>query len=283
MFCAAIHPGPDVRNATVWEVKGNEAVRLDARQDPSPVAKIGEVLRFGAGHMEAFTLVPLAIRPGDYYPCIARPRVDLYTETPGISPEISNAHVQNSRGQLMALREQLERIFRTVHPEAANFSAYGHDIRNLLILAATETETHWKSVMQQNGAEGRSTNDYVKLLPAMKLDEYGIELPFYPWIGIVRPFQGWRAAAPTQSLGWYDNYNSVKHDRQGNFALATLQAAILSVCAVCVMNFAMFGLYADNHDIMEFFALSEGPKWSPADCYCTNPPFDKTPTNYPFG
>lgn len=137
-------------------------------------------------------------------------------------------------------------------------------------------------MLRANGSEGRSTNDYVKLLPAMKLDSYAVELPRYPWFGTVRPFGGWKANAPTQSLAWYDQFNFVKHDREENFARATLFAAVQAVCAMAVMNYSQFGLYADNRSIRSFFRLAEAPRWEPSDTYCVGAPFEQTPVDFPF-
>jgi hypothetical protein len=148
-----------------------------------------------------------------------------------MSPNVDNGLVQTSRGQVVALREQLERIFRTVQPLEENYKTYGHDIRDLLILAATEVEAHWKGVLKANGIEGESTRDYVKLLPVLKLNKYAIQLPFYPWLGAVRPFENWVPNPSSQSLSWYDAYNAVKHNREENFSRATLLNAIQAVCS----------------------------------------------------
>ena len=184
-----------------------------------------------------------------------------------MSPDIPNELVQSGRGQTVALQEQLERIFRTVLPVQENYASFGHDIRNILILASTEVEAHWKGVLQANGARGETTGDYIKLYDAMKLGDYAIELPLYPWLGPIRPFGGWRADTPTRSLAWYHAYNAVKHDRETNFREATLINAVRAVCAVAVMNYAQFGLYADNRDIRVFFRLSAGPTWDPSEIY----------------
>ena len=88
---------------------------------------------------------------------------------------------------------------------------------NVLLLAATEVEAHWKGILKANRAKCDSTKDYVKLLPAMKLDEYAIGVPFYPWLNPIRPFLGWTTDGSTKSLSWYDAYNAVKHDREAAF------------------------------------------------------------------
>jgi hypothetical protein len=102
------------------------------------------------------------------------------------------------------LIEQLKLICQTVHPEGENLNAFGHDIRNLLILACTEIEAQWKNILAGNSyARSERMNirdDYAKLLAAMKLNEYQVELTWYPWIGTIRPFEAW---ATSGSLVWY--------------------------------------------------------------------------------
>jgi hypothetical protein len=56
-----------------------------------------------------------------------------------------------------------------------------------------------------------STKDYVKLLAPMKLDEYVVNLNYYPWLEPISPFASWSQPGTTQSLVWYHAYNQVKH------------------------------------------------------------------------
>ena len=83
---------------------------------------------------------------------------------------------------------------------------YGHEIRNLLILACTEIEAHWRGILNANRVkkDRYTTVDYVSLLDAMRLDKFSVNFPRYPWLRSRRPFEGWTSAAPTQSLRWYD-------------------------------------------------------------------------------
>lgn len=170
----------------------------------------------------------------------------------------------------MALRYQLEEIFRTVHPVSANFDAFGHDIRNLLILASTEVEAHWKGVLAANGVRGSTTKHYVRLADVLKLKEYAIRLPFYPWLEVIRPFERWVPSdTPTKDLGWYDAYQAVKHDRENQFNRATLMNALHAVCGCAVMLFAQFGTSGFHYqvEINSFFELAEAPVWHPSETY----------------
>jgi hypothetical protein len=247
-------------------------------------------LDYVKSNLQNWTFLELKLAPGEYYPRMARPENWALNDSPGVNPARGQNKVliETGRGQLVALRAQLERIFRTVHPIDKNFEAYGHDIRTLLILAATEVEAHWKGILKANGVNGVSTNDYVKLLPAMKLDEYAIRLPFYPWLAPIKPFHGWSDTAPTKSLGWYDAYNAVKHDRETLFERGTLYHAIEAVCACAVISFAQFGMSAfhDSRQLMTFFHRALVPKWDVTEVYVVwrakGSTRAYTPVPYPF-
>ncbi len=79
-------------------------------------------------------------------------------------------------------------------------------------------------------------NDYKTLEPRLNLEpvEVGWHIwrptPFY-----VQPFVGWFANTPP--LGWYGDYNQVKHNRNARFPLANLSNARLALSGV----FAVLG------------------------------------------
>lgn len=235
------------------------------------------------------------LQPAQYYPRIARPN-DQHPDAPlGWCP--GNNFEQNAiaiaRGQLTTLVRQLGRICQTVHPTVNTFGTFGHDIRNLLILACTEVEAHWRGVLAANGIMGKklSTNDYVKLRDAMKLDEYAIGFTEFPWLAAIKPFEGWgRTAGPTQDLAWYAAYNAVKHNREGDFELATLGAAFAAVTGCFIMILAQYGhtnySLGSRAEAASFFALNAGPCWSPADVYIhpygEPSPVTWSPVPFPF-
>jgi hypothetical protein len=87
----------------------------------------------------------------------------------------------------------------------------------------------------------RNMNEYVVLRDAMKLDEYAITFPAYPWLEAIVPFKGWGSTTkPSRDLPWYDAYNAVKHNREKEFERATLQHAFSAVYKhpCCLVNFA---------------------------------------------
>jgi hypothetical protein len=217
---------------------------------------------------------------------MARPSSVLPVCSPGHNPDRADAalHIRTtSTGQLHALIQELQQICMVVHPTPDNFNAYGHEIRNLIIIACTEVEAQWKNILKANGVEGRNRGHYIKLSRPMRLTEYRVALPWYPWLDHVAPFENW--VPPANDLPWYVAYNKIKHDRESNFAQATLRSALESVTACFVMLCAQYGWdFARRGEAAAdaFFRLIDAPRWEPSEIYV--PPFGEPlkPRPYPF-
>jgi hypothetical protein len=138
--------------------------------------------------------------------------------------------------------------------------------------------------------EHYTTNDYVALRAAMRLDDYAVAFPAFPWLEPICPFAGWGATGrPTRDLAWYDNYNAVKHSRETEFSRATLQCAFEAVSACVIMMVAQFGFNEGlgwGSEPRAFFQLSSVPSWPPSEIYIypygSEPNPTWSPTNYPF-
>jgi hypothetical protein len=196
-----------------WEVEGPCARRIDI-VDASGMynfeASSGEqVIDLITGAFPSSNICKLELGPGEFYPRMARP--DHRGGSPGRNPDRSDAVLREqaiSTGQFRTLIDQLVRICRVVHPSKENMQTFGHEIRNIFILACTEVEAQWKNVFKANGCDGRSTRDYVRLSAAMKLSGYSVSLTAFPWNEEITPFCGWTPSdTPTKSLQWYDAYN----------------------------------------------------------------------------
>ncbi len=114
----------------------------------------------------------------------------------------------------------------------------------------------------------------------MRLDGYRLVPVHYPWMNALTPFAGWDVSCATQSLRWYDAYNSVKHNRETEFSSATLENVFDAVAACQILHLAQGGLPQG----LMFFNV-EFPPFSLTDCYFSHPMSDDvwTTTNYPFG
>ena len=167
------------------------------------------------------------------------------------------------------LIDRMDQLFRVVEPDAANLSVFGHETRNLLLLACMEVEAALRAVLQANGyaANRFTTSDYVKLLPVLHLSAYELRLSVYPGVPPISPFASWDSACPTQSLPWYDAYNQTKHDREGNFKVATLRHAINAVAGAVILAYAQFGLHPILAQRFGIFTNSKIPECPETEWY----------------
>lgn len=198
----------------VWHFDGKQAVRIGIPEpDHRSIATVedGKSLRdaFEAVPMyagEAFVIHRMELPPGSYYPRIARPSDQHPEDAPGSFPgfTVITEGLVSSLNQLRSLMHMLDEIFEAIHPHESNLRCYGSSIRNLLILACTECETHWRSILKENNYKSHrfNTNDFVKLLKPMRLSEYGVRLQQSPWLPELKPFSKWNEASPTASLNW---------------------------------------------------------------------------------
>jgi len=205
--------------------------------------------------------------PGERHPRIWRGKFSQPTagEAQGFSAAFAAANV---------ILERFRYVLRTVEPEAGNAQTFGHEIRQLLILACTEVEAAWKSILVENKYpapknERYTTNDYCKLRDALKLEDWQVELTMFGRYGNIAPFRGWDPQKPTESLAWYADYNLTKHDREGNLCRATFQNLINSVAALYIMLAAQAGpepLARGTFTVVDF-RPTQVPLWELADEY----------------
>lgn len=160
--------------------------------------------------------------------------------------DVTEVEARLGEQSLLLLVERLDELFLYIEPTETSLNTYSHKTRELLILACTEVENYWKQYLilarVPPPIKGNiTTNHYVKLQSPLHLGEYQIDLPRYPAIAGVRPFEKWDAADPTKSIAWYDAYNKTKHDRNTHFDQATLSSCIDAVAANIVMFSVRFG------------------------------------------
>jgi hypothetical protein len=224
----------------------------------------------------------MVLSPGEYYPRIARP-IALAGEAWPWSPtfQAEQVYIANARGQLTVLARKLEMICQTIQPAEKTLEVYGHEIRNLLILSATEVEMHWRGILIANGSQlqRQNSNEYVKLADPLKLVDYAVSFRDFPDLPPIRPFAGWIREDPTGSLGWFDAYHGVKHNRESEFERGTLRHAFEAVSACIVLLVAQFGPVALNAELSSLVRVTV-PDWPIGEMYLSRP--DKlTPINHP--
>lgn len=222
----------------------------------------------------------MRLQPGQYHPRIWRGAYRRgFNGCDKLNP--LGVYAQTYTRSIVAaesLFSEVKELFRVVEPEIENFSSYGHRIRELLILLCTEVEACWAGVLKANGmetqAKGRfTTKNYIHVCDPMRLTEWKVKLKDYGSIDF-QPFRYWNMLLPTFSLPWYDAYNKVKHDREGNFSLGTLHSVLQAAAALHVMQVAQFGIGV--FDIMRgnrfsIFEVVEGPVFDLSEIYLSDP------------
>ena len=196
--------------------------------------------------------------------------------------------ILSARHQLGLLHESLRDIFTYVQPDPLQQTVFSHHIRNLILLAATEFEAQCIGILEANNVspQGRyfNTNDYVRLKPVMRLERYVCRLAMFPAYPSISPFDGWDPSNPTSSLHWYDAYNKTKHNRETEFANASLHNAILAVAACTSIYFAQtltWDLNPENLGFPNSFFYESSPDFAKTEMYSFNE-LPKIAVPYPF-
>jgi hypothetical protein len=208
---------PNDRVLAIWEVNGtiarpfsnlNESIQLEP--DESLLEGLRRQPKNSVWRLAEDVDVTQEECPrgfGEFYPRIYRPVLHHEEDTSNLPPRDEQA-LASSFEQLASLIEYLTRIFRVIFPAANNLNTYGHEIRNLMLLACTEVEAQWKGILTANNASpsGRyfNTTDYVKLFPILKLADYQVVLSMYLQLSPITPFAQWSSQSPSKSLPWYD-------------------------------------------------------------------------------
>lgn len=239
----------------------------------------------------------MTLSPGTFYARMARPEFNEWNLSPGRLPTdlYRNYDLTATLLQLRSLIARLESVLTVVHPSSDNLDVFGIEIRNLLILSATEVEAQWRGVLVANHYGGSqktrfSTNDYVKLAAAMRLPEYAFRFRLFPFVEEVAPFANWCASgSPTKDIAWYDAYNKVKHDRSGSFHEAKLTHAMFAIVACWTMVAAQFGFRGmrELSDLDNYFEMTRVPRWRFSEVYSSRfsdelPPTSNGEIDYPF-
>jgi hypothetical protein len=254
--------------------------------DEPILAGIGRYLKWESAETNPLELELCPTSFGEYYPRMYRP-VRGYGQETASRNEEDTVRLIAGLGQLVTLVEQLSRLFRVIVPDKRNLKVYGHEIRNVILLACTEVEAQWRGVLSANHygkPKGHFTRkDYVKISAPLKLSDYQVALPLYPQLRPLAPFATWNDQRSRKSLLWYDAYNAVKHDRENKFSQAKLQYAIDAVVACAVMLKAQYGgIPAWHGHLGNFFRFIHEPTWSEREKYLPPRDAEWVPVEYTF-
>lgn len=168
------------------------------------------------------------------------------------------------RGYIRAFEifeKDLVELFDYIEPSDENRNTYSHRIFEMYLRACTEFEANAKNILNNNTYNKQcyyNIEDYYKLNKAMKLSDYIVKVSI--WEGVyanVKPFEEWNAGS---TLKWYQDYNMVKHNRNNNFHLASLENLVKAISAVRIILYAQYDFISFNssHDIDSFSSTTDG-------------------------
>lgn len=216
---------------------------LTVSQKADAAPDIWALATFGAQDV-----TPMKRLPGQAVSGVWRPGL-LSHEEINLALGVTASERLSAEQGLQLLLSKLYELFGYIEPTAHGLAAHSHRTRELLILAATEVENYWRYYASKAGlvpgaGHHYKTTDYVRLKDPLHLSEYEVVAKPYANLGSIRPFAGWTAVQPTQSLQWYDAYNKTKHDRENHFSEASLHRCIEAVVACLVLFAVRFSPYS---------------------------------------
>lgn len=145
----------------------------------------------------------------------------------------------------LLIQKDMQEIFDFVEPADANLKCYSFRIHEIFIRACVEVEANCKAILKENGYTKNSDlnmTDYKKIEQSHRLSSYSVRLPI--WHGTEnerRPFDSWSdPSSKKNSLPWYSDYHSIKHDRPAAFEKASFKNMIDAVSGLVVLLSAQF-------------------------------------------
>ncbi|MGE5403717.1 MAG: hypothetical protein ACM3PP_02140 [Candidatus Saccharibacteria bacterium] len=180
--------------------------------------------------------------------------------------------------------KDLERLFEFVEPTNDNLDTYSHRTYELFLRTATEFETNCKRILLANGYKKKQPSivDYAKIDKASRLSDYEVVVTNWSITPKeYRPFVDWKNG---HSLAWYQDYNSVKHDRSVHFPKASLGNLVESITGLLVILFSQFGIYAlsPNQDVAFELSNDDGYCSAPGSMFAVKPPTWTDDERYSF-
>jgi hypothetical protein len=249
----------------------NRGIKIPVGHADNPVALVEAYEQRTWPTSEAtITIEEYSSFSGTYLPAVARPLAfnngEMFNPLTGSENDVAKRY----RREHATLASDLERCFDVVSPDERNYETFGIQFEKALYFACIGTESLFKRIFAANEKTGSFTmNDYVKLKSILRVDDYALSLVHYPWLPYLRPFLGWDSAHPSQSLSWFEAYNSMKHDKQQNRHRATLSNALNAAAGYYVTTFAVFGNQMFDGYIGEqfFFQFEAMPNWKVEERY----------------
>lgn len=144
----------------------------------------------------------------------------------------------------LLLQKDVTDIFDYIEPSDINLKTYSMRIQALILRVCTEVEANFKAILKANSYSSKSRlniSDYHKIDQSHLLSRYSAKYPF--WNGDLMqadrtPFEAWanpKNVTKPYLLPWYQDYNTVKHDRVNSMHLAHFENLLDSFAALTIL------------------------------------------------
>ena len=140
----------------------------------------------------------------------------------------------------VALERDLETVSRYVEFTPDNYEIYSIELAHLLFAAASEVDVVAKLLCKQlDPQQDPSTINGYKPIMTNGIPTLAGENVFIPRYGLtLTPWDQWSKNDGQQPHPyWWSGYNKVKHERDANFKLATLQNALNAMSGLMLVAF----------------------------------------------
>ena len=170
-----------------------------------------------------------------------RPDGGALSETPYVwHPKFATDPINYIRASRV-IGMDIQELFQFIEPDDRNLKTNSFKILGLLTRTCIEIEANLKAVLRENEfklSERPTMAEYRKVEQSHFLSHYEILIP--DWGGgpkCLAPFKSWRSNG---KLGWYEDYNEVKHDRGTGFAKASFGSLVEAYAGLAVLLSAQF-------------------------------------------
>lgn len=249
----------------------NQRIRIPISADADPIAAIKDYEDKNWKQAGIHTIEEFDCYSGTYIPSVARPRKLESRELFNPVATTENEMAKSYNREHDSIAADIERCFNVVSPSIDNFQVYGTEFEKILYFACVGVESLFNKILSDNSISIKfpNMNDFIRLKPLMRLEEYSLKFVRYPWLPPLSPFQRWTVDQPSQSLEWFDAYNSLKHSKRANAKRATLYNALNGAAGYYLLSYAVFGgqLFDGFLSDRFFFWFSATPQWKAAEIY----------------
>lgn len=133
----------------------------------------------------------------------------------------------------LSLEKDIENTSRYIEPSGQE-NVHSFEFAKLLVLSCTEIESVFKLIcFEISGKQVGDMGKYKELIMGNYPQISDAEVTIKRWGKTLSPYAEWK----TGRLSWWDDYQSVKHSREGHFEKATYKNAATALAALYLSIF----------------------------------------------